>query len=82
MFDMKNPFSSLHSSTTNGATHMIMQRQANCDMVINRLVNLYYEGYNIYDEDIFKATCTRYGLKDITLTEKEYILENLKTTLR
>ena len=74
MFDMKNPLSGLHSGKINGATCMILERQSNCDKIVQEFVRLYKTGiYSIEEYSLQQAVFARYGLKDITYDEKEYI---------
>ena len=70
MFDMKNPLSGLHSSKMNGATAMLMQREADINDTIIEFVALARNGVDIDNpsiiHDVIKRNC------DFKLTDNEY----------
>lgn len=70
MFDMKNPLSGLHSSKINGATAMLMQREADIENAISEFVSLARFGVDIDNpsviHDVIKRNC------DFELTAHEY----------
>lgn len=81
MFSMKTPFSGLHGEV-NGATYMIMQRQENCDLIVNKLIALARAGENINDGDLQESLFVRYGLSDATEAELKYIKTKVEEKLR
>ena len=48
------------------------------DLAINRLVDMYFDDYDITNREIFNATLARYGLiKDGFCSEEGYIIQEV-----
>ena len=48
------------------------------DLAINRLVDMYFDDYDITNREIFNATLARYGLiKDGFCLEEDYIIQEV-----
>lgn len=83
MFDMKNPLSGLQGGKANGATCMILERQSNCDKIVQEFIRLHKTGvYSIEEDSLQRAVFARYGLKDITYDEKEYIKKEVQRRIK
>ena len=63
-FDMLNP--------------AIAQHYSSVDLAIDKLVDLYYDDYDITDEALIDSVLARYGLlADGFCSEKEYIIKEV-----
>ena len=49
------------------------------DLAIRKLIDMYYDDYDIEDEDLFNSVLARYGLlNDGFESEKEYIIKAIQ----
>jgi hypothetical protein len=71
-FDIKNPLSGA-TGEVNGATYMLMQREDDIEQVIKRMIDMYFEGYDLNNDDIQEYIFKQYNIYPLVLSETLYI---------
>lgn len=60
--DFKQPFSAFSDGDKNPASFIVGQHYEARDLAIRKLIELYHDGVDVNDPEIFTATLARYGL--------------------
>lgn len=83
MPNFKKPFSAFTDGDNNPASFIIGQHVEARDLAIKRLVEMYNNGIDIGDRDIFNSVLARYGLLNNGFcSEEEYIIDAVNRRLR
>lgn len=81
--NFSKPFSAFTEGDNNPASFIIGQHYEARDLAIRKLVDLYYDDYDIEDEELFNATLARYGLlEDGFCSEENYIIQEVGRIIR
>ena len=61
----------------------IANHHQNCELAITKLVNMYHDGYDISNADIFNSVLARYGLfGDGFESEEDYIIKEVARRIK
>jgi hypothetical protein len=77
--NFKQPFSAFTMGDNNPASFAIAQHYEARDLAIKRLVDLYFDDYDISDRRVFNAVLNHYGLIDDGFeSEEDYIIQKVE----
>lgn len=70
---------SIFPNASNPLSMAITEHYQARDLAIRKLIDMYYDDYDIEDEDLFNSVLARYGLlNDGFESEKEYIIKTIQ----
>ena len=76
--NFSKPFSAFTHGDNNPASFIIGQHYEARDQAIRKLVDMYFDDYDIEDREIFESVLDRYGLLDDGFeSEEEYIIQEV-----
>lgn len=65
-------------SANNPMSMAIANHHQNCELAIDKLIDMYHDNYDISDRDIFNSVLARYGLLgDGFESEEDYIIQEV-----
>ena len=81
--NFSKPFSAFTEGDGNPASFIIGQHYEARDLAIRKLVDLYYDYYDIGDRSLFNSVLARYGLLDDGFnSEEDYIIEQVNKEIK
>lgn len=83
MFNTRQPFSAFTNGDHNAYSYAIGQHYEARDLAIKRLIDMYFDDYDIEDREVFNSVLKAYGLLDDGFnSEEEYIIQAVGKGLR
>lgn len=81
--NFSRPFSAFTNNDNNPASFIIGQHYEARDLAIRKLIDMYFDDYDIEDRDIFESVLHRYGLLDDGFeSEEEFIIQEVRRRIK
>ena len=81
--NFKQPFSAFTNGNNNPASFAIGQHYEARDLAIKRLVEMYFDDFDIGDRELFNSILAHYGLlEDGFCSEEDYIIQEVGRRIR